>query len=253
MGAAVAILAAAGISAAGSIYASSKQSKAASAAAGSQGEWNYAAMAMQYDFLRRSRKNIREAVDAGLIDLRTGYNMAIKGLRPGYNAIRKYAKLLKDPSSVMDRPGVEFQYEQGVEALQAGFSKTAGGGMSGPMVKAATEYGQNFASLALDRELGRLLPLIDIQREIANLRVGRGTSAANLRVGGASGVANITGQMVPGIAGTMMQQGNVAASNWINQANIQTGMISNLSSQFTDLAMLYATRPELFSGGGRRP
>jgi hypothetical protein len=211
---------------------------------------------MQMEYLREVRADIAEAVDAGLIDLDTGFNMAIQQFEPltgleEYNAARQ---LLRDPSAIMDRPSTQFQYGQGIDALQSAFSRTSGGGLSGPAMKGAMEYGQNFASTALDAELNRLFPFINIatgaRSNIANLYQGLGTSKANLRLGGATGYSNIGAQMAPGIAQGIANQGNIAASGMINQANIQTGLYSNLAGMGTNMAMLYATNPGLFSGGG---
>lgn len=251
-----AILAAGALGVGGAAYASKKASSAAEKAAEAQSDALVRSTGLQLQYLRETRADIADAVDKGLIDLKTGFNMAIKELRPlagmqEYNAARR---LLQEPGAIMDRPATQFQFEQGVEALQGAFSRTSGGGVSGPALKAATEYGQNFASLALDAELARLMPFVDIataaRTNIANLYQGRGTSRANLRVGGATGTADVTGQVIPSVASNITAQGNVAASNLINQANITTGLTSGITGNISNLAMLYATNPSLFSGGG---
>ena len=251
-----AILGAAALATAGGIYASSRASKAAGSAASTQaGAQNYATE-MQMEYLWQTRKDIAEAVEAGLIDLDTGFNMAIQQFEPltgleEYNAARQ---LLRDPSAIMDRPSTQFQYGQGIDALQSAFSRTSGGGVSGPAMKGAIEYGQNFASTALDAELNRLFPFINTavgtRGNIANLYQGLGMSKANLRVGGVTQTAGIAGQQMPSITQGIANQGNIAASGMINKANIQTGLYSNLAGMGTNMAMLYATNPGLFSSGG---
>ena len=100
------------------------------------------------------------------------------------NLARDY---MEDPSKIFDLPGVEFQFEQGERALENVLSKTTGGGLSGAGIKAATEYGQNFAATQIDKALTRLFPFIDVAggaaTNIANLEVGKGTAIANLAVG----------------------------------------------------------------------
>ena len=153
----------------------------------------------------------------------------------------------------MERPSTRQQLKTGVEAMQAGFSRTSGGGISGPSLAAVTEYGQNFASLSLDRELARLQPLIDIgvgaKTNIANLQQAKGASIANLRMGGATGEANVGAMMIPSIARMTQEQGAYAAGKVINQANIQSNLATGIGSNISSMLALYALRPELFSGG----
>jgi hypothetical protein len=405
----MAMLGAAALGTAANIYSSSRASSASAKAAAAQSagltrsaeitsEAQKESMEMQLKYLRETRADIAKAVDEGLIDLETGYGLAVDSIQAGYpisveqletgygKAIEglhrgsristydletgygeaaeslqeKYGdtigdletgygeaieqlqpltgleeynaarQLLRDPNAIMERPSTQFQFGQGVEALQSAYSRTSGGGASGQSMKAAVEYGQNFASMALDAELNRLFPFAntaieargnianlqqglgtaranvtqnlgtnlanlyqglgtgkagisqnewtnvanllqglgtakagltqDMGLNIANLYQGLGTSQANLRVGGASGSANVTGQMVPSMAqGIMTQgqnmgnmaiaQGRVGGANMINQANIQTGLYSNMANTMTDMAHLYAYNPGLFSGG----
>ena len=93
--------------------------------------------------------------------------------------------------------------------------------------------------MALDKELARLQPLIDIgigaKTNIANLQQGLGVSQANLRVGGATGTGNIGAQMMPSIAEGVAQQGNIAATDIINRANLTTNLISGVPDFATQL------------------
>jgi hypothetical protein len=251
-----AILTAAAAAAATGIYSSHRASKAARQAASIQAGSQNQATAMQMEYLWQTREDIAEAVDAGLIDLDTGFNMAIEQFEPltGLEEYNTARQLLRDPSAIMDRPSTQFQYGQGIDALQSAFSRTSGGGVSGPAMKGAVEYGQNFASMALDAELNRLFPFINTaigaRSNMANLYQGLGTSKANLRVGGVTQTAGIVGQQMPSITQGIANQGNIAASGMINQANIRTGLYSNLAGMGTNMAMLYATNPGLFSSGG---
>jgi hypothetical protein len=257
MSSTIAAVAAGALISGGIGYLSSKSSsKAAEKASDAQVESQDKSMELQLEFLREQRADIAEAVEAGLIDINEGINMAISEMRPEeqLGAIQNYASLLQDPNAIFDRPGVQFQFDQGVEAMQAGFSKTAGGGVSGPSLKAATEYGQNYASLALDDELRRLEPLMNIETaartRISNLEADRGRMEANLRLGGAAGLSNATGAAAPGMAATITNSGNAQAGKYINQANANTALMSNLAGGAQDLAYMYAFNPGLFSGGG---
>ena len=233
--------------------AASKQSSATQAAAATQSDATLQSAEMQLDFLRETRSDIADAVAAGEIDLNAGFNLAIQQLQPytgtgEYNTARN---LLQDPSAIMDRPSTQFQYDQGIEALQAAFSRTSGGGLSGQGVRAAQQFGQNLASTALDAELNRLFPFINssiqARGNIANFEASRGSALANLRLGGAAGSAQVSGQFVPGIAAGVQQQGNIAANALIQGANVQTGLYSNLANIGTGALNSLATQPQLFS------
>lgn len=275
---ACAIGGAAVVGAGAGVYSSNKASKAASGAASSQMSAQNYAIQMQMDYLRQMQDKISRGVDIGIGDISLGTGRAVTELKGRYNeamgqfqpftGLEEYnaaRQLLQDPSSIMQRPGVQFQREQGEEALQGAFSRTSGGGASGVGMKAAVEYGQNFASTALDAELNRLFPFINtsmgartnianlqqgLGSNLANIHQGYGRDAANLRVGGITGTAGITGQMMPSIAQGITNQGNIAATGQINQANIQTGLYSNLAGMGSNMAMMYAMNPGLFSGGG---
>jgi hypothetical protein len=207
--------------------------------------------AMQLAFLREVRADIADAVDQGIIDLDTGFNAAIQELRgmSKLGAISEYQKLLQDPEAIMQRPSVQYQYGQGIDAMQSAFSRTSGGGVSGSSLKAAQEYGQNFAASYLDQELSRLTPLINIEtgalNNIANLQAGKGQSKANLRVSGATGSGQITQGVAQNVANTQVAAGQTAASYGATQANILNSVLSQLG-----LLGAYKMDSNLFKGGG---
>lgn len=220
-------------------------------AAEEQAEAYGSSQAMQLRFLREVRADIADAVENGLIDLDTGYNMAIKSIQPlsQLGALADYQELLQNPEAVMNRPGIQYQYGQGIEALQSAYSRSSGGGLSGASMKAATEYGQNFAASALDRELARLSPLVDIETgaltNMANIYQNQGQSKSNLRISGATGSGNITNAASQSIAGSMNQAGEAAASSTVNQANILNEVLSQLG-----LLGGYKMNSSLFKGQG---
>jgi len=253
IGTGAAILGAGALAVGGSIFGASQASKASEKAARTQGNTAVATTQMQLDFLRETRADIADAVDAGLIDLDTGLNMAVMSLTGGvdlgggFSPIQEYIRTLQSPEGAMARPAGQYFYNRGLEALRAAYSRSAGGGVSGPAMIAAMEYGQNYAANQLDQELARIGNLIPVQSNIAAMRYGTGGTKANLRVGGATGSANITGQAIPGLTATSLMQGNAAATNYINQANIASTLASSVGNQASDLALLYALRPSLFS------
>lgn len=242
-----AILGAALIGAAGSLYSGSQQSKAINKASGQSTSGMLAATEMQLKFLREMRADIAKAVEEGLLDLDEGFNMAIKSLGPKYDAVAEYINLLKDPSKVMTRPGVQFQYNQGINALQTGYSKVSGGGLSGDIIASAQEYGQNFAAMALDKELARLTPLIQTQMNRASLYSQEGMAKSNLRVGGTTGTWNLATPMINSAAQGMMAASNTQAQATLGQANTATNTMGSITGTISDLASLYALRPDLFS------
>jgi len=257
-GVATAVIGGAVVGAGASYLAGKEQSKAIKKSGDAQAAAMMASQEMQLEFLREQRADIAEAVEAGLIDLESGINAAIAEMRPEerLGAIQNYANLLQDPSAVFQRPGVQYQYDKGIEALQAGFSRTAGGGMSGPVLQAAQEYGQNFAAMALDAELSRLEPLMNIETaarsRISNLEADRGRMMANLRLTGATGTAGATGAAAPGIAATITGAGAANAWSKIQRANVGTNVMSDLTNIGVDLANMIAYNPGLFSNFGSR-
>jgi hypothetical protein len=259
IGTATAILGGAALGVGGSILAADKQSSAVNSAASSQAQATLASTQMQLDFLRENRADIAEAVEAGLIDLEQGFNLAMQELQPltGLEEYNQARALLADPSSLADRPSYQFQLEQGTEALQGAFSRGSGGGLSGRGVQAAQEFGQNLASTALDAELNRLFPFINTavqaRSNISQLQASQGSAKANLRLGGATGQANVSGQYAPGIAAGIQSQGNIAANQAILGANVQTGLMSNLANVGTQFMNTAAANPGLFSTPASTP
>ena len=161
------------------------------------------------------REDLAQAVDAGLIDLQDAYNIAVSEIQPyadrtAYNQALQY---LKSPQDVMSLPGVQFQYEQGQDALANLLSKTTGGGISSDIMRAAQEYGQGFAGTQLDAALNRLMPFVNMgygaSTNLANLATGLGAAQSGLRMSGATGQAGATGQMAPLIAQNIGDIGNI--------------------------------------------
>lgn len=188
------------------------------------------------------RADIADAVEKGLLDLDEAYD-AVIGSLDGYEPVKAYVDLLRDPGAIMDRPSVKYFYDRGMEALNARASTASGGGLSGPSLMALQEYGQNYAASALDAELARLDPLMRVQLGAEGLKEKR----ADLRLAGATGGANVTAAVLPGIVGTGLSAADAAAYKDVNKANIYANLATQLAGTGTDLMNYFATRPELFS------
>ena len=270
-----AVVVAAGVVGGAAVASSAMQSSAASSAAETQSNAAVEAariqaesaektQAMQIKYLEESRADIKKAVDLGLVDLDTGYNMAISELQKYTQGteLQQYQGLLEDPSSIMTRPTTVAQMNAGTEALQAAFSRTSGGGLSGPAIKAATEFGQNLAAQSLDAELNRLFPLIQIganaSGQIANLQTGLGQAKANIRTAAAANDAQLTSNVANSIQNSITNAANAASSyqtqlGQINaaaattQANIGTNLLSNISNVGSQVLNYAAVNPNLFT------
>ena len=253
-------IAGAGIGA--SLGGSKKQSSAIEGATAAQQDATSQQIAFQREELARTRADLAEAVDAGIIDLNTAYGIARGELQPFADpfAFEQAQGFLQDPSQAMNLPGVQFQYEQGQDALGNLLSKTTGGGLSSDAIRAAQQYGQNFASTQLDTALGRLAPFINLQQQtssnLANLATGRGQQVADLRMRGAGGQAGVTGAFAPSIAQNIGQQGTIAAQGALGQANVTSQLLGNLAGvggqAMNAFALQQALQPQqTFQGPGQ--
>lgn len=207
-------------------YSANEAKKSSKDAADTMSETNIEGMDKQL-------KAIQEATEKGLMSVEEGYDKAIAILMPedGFTAIDDYKRLLNDPDAIMDRPSTQYAYGLGNEALQAMMSTSTGGGLSGPGIKAAIEYGQNFAAGMLDLELNRLSPLIQNQTNVANLEASKGNSMANIQIGEGSQNANIWNE-------GLNRQSDIYGADIINQGNITSSMISSLGNTTSDALIL---------------
>jgi hypothetical protein len=256
---ATAVIGGAVIGGVASNIAADKQAGALAGAADSQAQATLMSTQMQLEFLRENRADVAEAVEAGLIDLDSGFNFAIAQLEPfaGTQELNAARGLLQDPSSLAERGSYKFALDQGTEAMQGAFSRTSGGGLSGRGIKESQRFGQNLASSALDAELNRLFPFFNLSAQ-ANQNIGqfeaiRGSAKANLRLGGSTGQATVSGQYAPGIAAGIQNQGNIAANSLIQGSNLQTGLYSNLANAGTGMLNSLAINPNLFSSFNQAP
>jgi hypothetical protein len=117
-------------------------------------------------------------------------------------------------------------------------------------MKAAMEYGQNYAASALDAELARISNMINVNygasSNISNLLTNQGISKSNLRMSGATGSGNVTQSVANNLSNIYANMGETSATGIINNANINANLLSSLANQGTNLAMLYAMNPTMF-------
>lgn len=70
-----------------------------------------------------------------------------------------YLSLLKDPSSVANDPGYQFQFNEGQRGLERSAAAKSGL-LSGGTLQSLVQYGQDYASTSYDKALSRNLALI---------------------------------------------------------------------------------------------
>lgn len=249
-----------------SLIASGQAAEASEAATAAQLAAQREANAINVNQFNLVREDLQNALNQGLIDIDTA-NAAAEGfLKEGFEGARKVLQqtlvgpggqqltgleelnlargFLQDPSRALELPGVQFQLEQGQKGLENILSKSTGGAVSGDILKAAQEFGQDFASTKLDEALGRLFPFINLGLEtrsniadlgleegktFANLASTLGTNRANLRSAAAARqAANVQG-FTPAIAGGAQNIGTIRAGGIVSGANINLNLASELS------------------------
>lgn len=220
--------------------------EAAISAAETQAGATSRSIAFQRKWLEQNRADILDAVDAGLVDLQTGFDQAYAEIQPfmSLDAQDEVQRLLADPMSVATQPGVMEEFNRGVGNLQSALSTESGGGVSGRGIVAATEYGQDFATAKLDEALSRVEPFADLAANArvnaANLYSNLGTQSTNLRSGAVSGMANLTGSTGANIANTLTTSGSNQAGGIINAANATIGGYQNIANVAAQGAALFS-------------
>lgn len=122
--------------------------------------------------------------------------------------------LLKDPSSITQQPGYQFQLKQGQNQLN-NRAAASGNYYSGQQIKAAQQYGQDYAGTKLDQSLNRLMGV-----------------ATGTQVGGQNNQANNNQFAVSG-GNALQQGGNIRAGGYLGQYNtVNNGVNNYLQDQF---------------------
>lgn len=204
-----------------------EQSKAAKSVAGAQVAAGDRAAQAQLEMFYQSREDMTPWRVAG--------EQGLEGLE---NITQQYFDVLADPSQYVQSPGYNFLMEQGVGALARGAS-AAGKLDSGQYSKDLMQFGQGLASQDYGNYLNRLLAGGNQFANIAGL--GQSTAVAGGQMGQQTG-ANL-GNIYQG-------QGNALAAGAINQANVRTGLysnIANIGSNALNQYMMY----QGMSGGAR--
>ncbi len=141
----------------------------------------------------------------------------------GKRGLAGYEGLLQDPESVRRTPGYLFRLEEGLKAI--GIPDGGSRYLSGSQLKAATRYGQDYATADYDRALMRYATLAGIGQQ-------------------ATGSTSAAGNQFAANANSAIMQGNqLAAQGYMNAANARaSGYIGmgNAANQGVQNGMLWA-------------
>ncbi len=180
------------------MYAQNKATDAASAG-------NAANLALQTRMYEENK-----ALNQPLVDMRN-------------SVLPQIQNLLANPSSITQDPGYQFQLKQGQNALN-NRAAASGNYYSGQQMKAAQQYGQDYAGTKLDQSLNRLMGVATGSQVGAN---NMQQNAGNYAVGGGN---------------ALQQGGNIRAGGYIGQYNTVN---NNLNDWMQD-----QTNRKYWGGGG---
>lgn len=143
-------------------------------------------------------------------------NAPLVGLRN--DALAQIKTLLADPSSVSQQPGYQFGLNEGRKQLD-NRAAASGGYYSGQQLKAAQQYGQDYAGTKLDSALNRL------------------TTVAGLGQVGANNNQSAQQQTTGALSQNALSSGNVRGSGYGASSNAWNSAIGNVLNgmQFEDL------------------
>lgn len=110
-------------------------------------------------------------------------------------------------------PGYAFGMQQGQQALDRRFA-AQGGRVSGASMKAAQQYGQDYASTKFNDRINRLSALAGIGQTATNTTAGLGANTANQT------------------SGLISSQGDATAAARLNQGNIWGNAINSIGAQY---------------------
>ena len=256
---------------------SNAQMSAAEAAANAQAQGINSSITAQLaesqanrDFIEKwlttNRSDLKDAVDAGLIDLGTAFSTAIQSTQSGYgnalqniqdaysgvkaiydgipeaagNALTQYAALVQDPSKYEQTAGYKFLQDQGEQALRRN-AAAMGNLQSGATGKALMEYGQGMASTGLDAELARLASLGQYGDNYLNWSQAKGLNQANLNTQQANALANLQSTLGADQANLRMGGATQAANLTNNAVNNWVAAAPNTAPYYTALGNAQAS------------
>lgn len=136
----------------------------------------------------------------------------------GVNALGQIQGLLQDPSTITNDPGYQFQFDEGMNALENSAS-ARGSQFSGQQAKALQQYGQNFAGTKMNETYNRLAGLAGVGQQATG-----GTATAGMNYG------NQAGQNMLGV-------GNAQAAAQIARGSAYGNMLNNWSAQGRQMLM----------------
>ena len=197
------------------------QSKASGRAAAKQAASAAEANATQrymYDQTREDNMPALEARNASLQRMRELLGIGGDTASKGYGSLGGGI----NPGDVQNEAGYQFGLNQGLTAQSNQFG-ARGMRNSGAAIKAATRYGNDYATTKYDNAFNRIAA--NRSAQLNPLQTLAGASQT-----GASTVANAGGNYVNAVSGNQTALGNAMAANSLAQGNIWGGTVNQLAS-----------------------
>lgn len=204
------------------------QSNAASKAASQQADATKNAANLTAASATNSLKEIQRQYDTTRSDY-APYRAA------GVKALNQLATENDQPVTAADalaEPGYQFGLQQGQQALDRKVA-ASGGRVSGAALKAATEYGTNYATTGYNAayqrrndRLNRLSALAGIGQTATGGTSSAGTSASNA-------TASVNSNSSNALSNLVSSQGNATAANTLSQGNIWGNALNSLASNYS--------------------
>ena len=197
------------------------QSKASGRAAAKQAASAAEANATQrymYDQTREDNMPAIEARNASLQRMRELLGIGGDTASKGYGSLGGGI----NPGDVQNEAGYQFGLNQGLTA-QSNQLGARGMRNSGAAIKAATRYGNDYATTKYDNAFNRIAA--NRSAQLNPLQTLAGASQT-----GASTVANAGGNYVNAVSGNQTALGNAMAANSLAQGNIWGGTVNQLAS-----------------------
>lgn len=206
-----------GAALAGGIISSNAAGRAAGKQADAAREANATQKAM-YDQTRQDNMPALDARNASLERMRSLLGIGVDTSAAGYGSLGGAI----NPGDVTKEAGYQFGLNQGLGSLN---NQLAARGMrnSGAALKAASRYGNDYATTKYDNAFNR---------EVANrsAQLNPLQSIAGLGQTGASTVANAGGNYANQVGSNQTSLGNAQAANSLAQGNIWGGAVNQLGS-----------------------
>jgi len=195
----------------------------------------------------QARGEIKEFGNAALDAATSGTGIANKSIRDatgraveaqqpfydtGLSALSEFQSILQNPDQILNDPGVQFQYQQGLESVNR-MAERNNLLNSSAKLNAATEFGQGLASTSMDSALNRRLPLIQGGQNAANTmsqaNITEGTNLANVNTQQGRTLADINMQMGENLADLSLGQNALLSNRDLADAVSQTGLLDILT------------------------